>query len=104
MPKYIIKLRDDKLSRDWYLEWSTIVDAPITFGMSREEFEHYYLVEYGEAGMRDDFSERMRRVEENGTSGPFGLHSLLVANRAGTAEAHLGYEEIVERYCRKRAQ
>lgn len=32
MGRAIIKLNDGK--RDWYLEWSTVVDAPVTYGMS----------------------------------------------------------------------
>ena len=49
MPRYILKINDG--SKDYYLLWSTVVDAPVTQGMSLREFKKYYQSEYGEQGM-----------------------------------------------------
>ena len=65
MPRYIIKLPTP--IGDRYLEWSSIVDAPITYGLTLEEFTDYYRSEYGDQGMRD-LPDRMARVEATGTS------------------------------------
>jgi hypothetical protein len=40
MPTYICKFQDGE--KAYYLEWSTIVDAPITTGMSLQEFKQHY--------------------------------------------------------------
>ena len=63
--RYIIKLSTPRGDR--YLEWSTIVDAPVTYGMPLDEFTAYYRDQYGAEGMRA-LPERMARVEAKGTS------------------------------------
>lgn len=50
-----------------YLIWSTVVDAPITYGMTREQLEKYWRDEYGRRGM-EDLAERIGRADEKGTS------------------------------------
>jgi len=102
MSRYIIKIYDDKFNRDYYMEWSTIVDAPVTYGCSLEEFTEYYRAEYGRQGILE-LNERMKRVEEKGISAhpPFdNLQSLFKYNRAGEDETCLDKEGILERYCR----
>jgi hypothetical protein len=47
MPSYIIKLEDK------YVVWSTIVDAPISRGMSKEKLSQYIEFHYGEGGLTD---------------------------------------------------
>jgi hypothetical protein len=91
MPRYICKLDD------LYFEWSTIVDAPITYGMTLEEFAEHYRSEYGESGMRD-FSERMERVEQKGTSShsDASVDELISWNRAGDGEQFLSKAELIE--------
>jgi hypothetical protein len=99
--KYIIKLPCD--GRDYYLEWSTIVDAPVTFGMSRDEFEEYYREEYGNSSMRE-FADRMRRVDEKGTSDRRDscVEDTIGFNRAGKDETRLSVEQIVDHWIRRR--
>lgn len=104
MPRYIIKINDETTGKDYYMEWSTVVDAPVTYGCTLAEFKEYYQSEYGSNGMRD-FEERMKRVEENGISAhpPFdNLQSLFDHNRAGENETPLDREGILEKYCRNR--
>lgn len=52
MGRFLIRLDGDEGPR--YLEWSTIVDAPVTFGMTREELATHYRDEYGRAGRRGE--------------------------------------------------
>ena len=93
MGRYIIKLED------YYLLWSTIVDAPITLGMSLNEFKIYYRVEYGEKGM-ENLSARLIRVNKKGCSGfDTTLDRLLDINRAGPDESKLTRLEIIDAYC-----
>lgn len=98
MPTYIIKLEDK--GRSWYLEWSTIVDAPITNGMSLEEFKQYYEDTYGPEEM-SELDERLARVEENSISALnySKLSELLEYNRAGVGETSLSLQELIHKYC-----
>lgn len=99
MPRYIIKLQDK--DNVWYMEWSSIVDAPVTYGMSLEEFKQHYQEEYGARGMAE-LETRLKRVEATGTSSLLheSLDRMLVCNRAGPNEKCISKEEIIERFCR----
>ena len=101
MPRYIIKLQD--VDRDYYLMWSTIVDAPITFGLTLGQFRDWYQAEYGKAGLTE-FPERMLRVEQKGTSSNMhpSAEKVIGYNRAGPDETCLTREQILEKYCRQR--
>lgn len=61
MPRYIVKIAGK------YLEWSTVVDAHVTYPMTLDEFREYYKERYGTEGMRD-LGDRLGRVETRGTS------------------------------------
>lgn len=101
MPRYICKIQD------YYLEYSTIVDAPVTIGMSLDEFMDYYKDEYGRRGMEGpDFENRMKRAEEKGTSARDyeDFEELISGNRAGKDESCLSKEQIIEWYCRRREE
>jgi hypothetical protein len=101
MPRYIVKLTDAH-NRDYYLIWSTIVDAPVTRGMTREGLEAYYLRKHGDAGMRD-FEFRMERVDLKGTSSMFDAdaEATVSGNRAGPNESCLTVAEIIAKYCQE---
>jgi len=102
MPRFIIKLDGEIGER--YLEWSTIVDRPVTYGMPLEEFKEYYRDEYGKQGMWN-LDERMKRVESKGTSElDDDLDGTLKHNRAGPDETFLTKEEIYQIYCVDRPQ
>lgn len=94
MPRYIVKLKNH------YLEYSTIVDAPVTWGMPLEEFKKYYQQEYGLDGMRS-LPERLERVEAKGTSSQLddSAEDCLSCNRAGPDETELTVDEIYQAYC-----
>lgn len=88
---------------DRYLEWGSITDSPITYGMTREEFYEYYREEYGNAGMQE-LESRMQRVDAKGTSNydDPDLESAIAGNRAGAGETEMTLEQIVGYYCVKR--
>jgi hypothetical protein len=78
-----------RLAEDEYVEWSTVVDAPVTYIIDRAEA----VAEWGE--------ERVARADAKGTSfieGPYTLASLLVANRAGPRENQASLEAIRKQY------
>lgn len=99
-----MKLKDDKSGNDYYLEWSTVVDAPVTYGMTLDEFREYYKAEYGNQGIKT-LPEELKRVEEYGISAhpPFNeLESYFRHNRAGEKESRLNKQQIIEKYCLNR--
>lgn len=97
MPRTIIKLRHE--GTDYYLEWSSIVDAPVTYGMPFEEFTEYYRERYGGDGLTR-FAERMERVRATGTSTHYGdsAEEFVAYNRAGPEESCLTLEGIILGY------
>ena len=98
MGKFIIKLKDPKSDKEYYLLWSTIVDAPVSRGMGLKEFKHFYVSEYGS----ENLEERLRRVELKGSSGypPWDdVGDFILTNKAGTNDVRLPLEKIIEEYC-----
>lgn len=98
MPKYILKI--DTKPEPKYLEWSTIVDAPTTYGVTLDEFKYYYLKRYGTEGFKD-LQERLDRADKTGSSCAYGttLEDTISGNRAGPNETELSLEQIIETYC-----
>jgi hypothetical protein len=92
MPKHIIKLKD------YYLEWSTIVDAPVTFGMSLDELNKYYQAEYGQSSLLP-FAQKLKDTEEYGSSDRNGIDSVISCNRAGPNEIPLSKARIYKVFC-----
>lgn len=94
MGRAIIKIKD------FYLIWSSVVDAPISFGMNRAELEKWLKEEYGRAGL-SDWLRMIPRVDEIGTS--FYEHGSVKQttryNRAGPKGARLTLDEIYTAYC-----
>jgi hypothetical protein len=109
MGRSILKLVDKRPKRhkSWYLEWSSVVDAPVTEGMTKAEFERYYFRTYQNYYHGDDgsiqrqYKERMERVEKKGTSSRIfdSAEEEIVGNRAGHQEATLTLDEIIDQYC-----
>lgn len=101
MARSIVKIHDELRNKDYYMEWSSIVDAPVTYGMNLEEFKIHYKQRYGTEGMIG-LPERLKRVEEYGTTeNNTRVDEYYEFNRAGKNETCIGKEEILERYCRK---
>lgn len=91
MPEYIIRIPHK--GKDYYLNWSTIVDAPVSPGFTRDEFDIYM-------GNTEKYHKRMARVDKNGTSAlnQQSVASLLSFNRAGPNEERLSIEGIIYGY------
>lgn len=91
MGRFIVKIKDK------YFDWSTIVDAPVTYGMSLDEFREYYRKEYGHDS---DLAERLARVEAKGTSSLIddSLKESISFNRAGDNEKQLSISAIYTKY------
>lgn len=96
MPRYLIRAETPEGERFW--EWSTIVDAPVTYAMTEEQLREWHLEEYGRRGSTG-IDGRIDRARETGTSG-YGMtrEDVISHNRAGPNETHATLEEIMERY------
>jgi hypothetical protein len=86
-----------------YLVWSTVTDAPVTFGMTRDELIDWYRYEFGRAGVRE-LTPRLARVDEKGTSAidEPDADATVWLNRAGPRETHLHRHEMIEFFIRRR--
>lgn len=102
MPHYIVKLDTENGPR--YLEWSTVVDAPVTYGMTLEAFTKYWHKEYGAGAGADQLGRRLRSVEAKGTDSFINASAedLLANNRAGAGDTCLSKDQIIEYYCNRR--
>lgn len=100
MGRIIIKLTDCKTSKDYYLEWSTIVDAPVTWGMSLPLFKRYYKEYNGINGLKRLEQEFLPDIEKNNhNSYGITVDSLISNNRAGDRGSSLTKEQIIEQFC-----
>lgn len=93
MAKTIIKIKDR------FCEYSTIVDAPVTYLLTREQFVAYYKEEYGDHGF-EELASRMARVDAKGTSSHLedSMEETIALNRAGPKGETLTADEIYEKF------
>lgn len=96
---YIIKIKD------FYLEWSTIVDAPTAVFKSRERLKKW-VMEGGRNTLSEaGFIQKMALVDKYGTDSGMSIYvdvavkETLSCNRAGKNEAELTLDEIYRTYC-----
>lgn len=94
MPRYIVKLKENA-----YVEWSTIVDAPVSYVLTREHMLAHLDITYGTSSVAEN-RKRLERTDKHGTScqSPYSMESLVSCNRAGDKEENISLEEILERY------
>lgn len=94
MPRHIVH------HDGWFFEWSTIVDAPVSIGMRRQEFKVYYLERHGLAAMLD-LPWRLDRAVEFGTSldTATSARDLIEFNRAGIDGTDLPFEDVIREVC-----
>ena len=93
MGRYIVKLADNK-----YVEWSTVVDSPVTYIMDSDE-----VLEYIKDTRQDqDPVEVLNRINSNNHSamwfGPQTPEELILCNRAGKNESELFLYELIEEF------
>lgn len=93
----IVKLKDR------YLIWSSIVDAPLTVGMTRAEIEAYVLEEYGRRGV-EALPARLARCDATGTSDlrDSSVVDTVWFNRAGAGETCMTIPELIAYYVDQR--
>lgn len=97
MARYIVKL--SYKSKDYYLDWSTVTDSPITYGVSLDKFKKYIKKEYGKEGL-ENLPQRLKRVNKKGCSSHIcTLYDLIATNRAGKNDKHLTKNEVIRQYC-----
>jgi hypothetical protein len=96
MPKFLVKLADNE-----YVEWSTVVDAPVTPVMDREQAiaASYRRIRGGrEVERREYAAERVARTDRNGHSAlwldPEPVEEIIAGNRAGEGETELTLEQL----------
>jgi hypothetical protein len=97
MGVFILKL--DTPSGPRYLDYSTVIDAPITYGVTLRKFKTYYRKEHGLAGMKE-LETRLARVEEKGTSSLIhdSIADVIEHNRAGKDGTRLTLEQFTDFY------
>lgn len=85
--------------KDRYFEWSTIVDAPVTYSMTKEKLNDYIKEEYGNSGLRS-LNESIDMCNKYGTSfkGGGDVYDVIKSNRAGLNESELSYDELYNVY------
>lgn len=102
MARFVIKLQDQK--NTWYLVWSTVVDAPITIGMTSGELRKWWKKEYGDHELIDFDARIMPHVKAYGHSATYhkgSVEDLITPNRAGPEESNIGISEIINHYCKR---
>lgn len=95
-----IKLTHACTGELFYLVWSSIVDAPITRGLTKQGLIDWIKEKYGSEGLK---SVDFERLESIGTTSMFdkSVHDTIAYNRAGDGETQLDYSGIIEKYCSK---
>lgn len=90
MPKCLVKLGSK------YVEYSTIVDAPVTAPMTRVEMAQYLRDEYGRSEEHAT-EERLARCDAKGTSSLLepSAESAVACNRFGPGESEMSYSELI---------
>lgn len=99
MPRFNMRIKDK------YFCWSTIVDAPITHGMTVEEYRKWYIFEYGNIAYDEQkFNNMISALDKNASVYGNGIvesetiEDAILCNRAGENEAWITADEIYERY------
>ena len=78
--------------------WSTVVDAPVSPPLSKEEFVSWYLQYFG--GTMAELEERLTRAEKTGCSAyDLSFEDCVFFNRAGPEESCLSLEDFIKKYC-----
>lgn len=100
MGRCVVKLAPDK-----YVEWSSIVDAPVTCVLTRAQMVTHLNFRYG-FDKRVDIVDRMQRADTFGTSlsdesrSNYGTSTeeFIRGNRAGPNETEIRLDEIITKY------
>lgn len=97
MPRIVAKFATP--AGDRYLVWSTIVEAPITFGMELDDLVDWISEQMGKDYAEQFVETRIPRIERTGTSTGEAVTELIRLNRAGLGETRLTLEQIIDFFC-----
>lgn len=96
MPRYILHHEETGL----FLEYSTIVDAPVSTAAPYDEFLEFMCHEYGHHDV-ESHKARLERARVKGCSShdpTEDLRSAIICNRAGRDETEMSFEQFVKHY------
>ena len=88
MGQSIVKIKDK------YLVWSSVVDAPITYGMTRAAVLAWLRDEHG----RSSFDYWQRAVAETDADPAEKIKDAIIGNRAGKNEQPINADGVYRRY------
>lgn len=99
MGQFIVKLADH------YLLWSTIVDAPVTIGMTLDQLRAHIQEREGLDGLRV-LPSRLERVDKHGSSSVHfeSTDEICWLNRAGLRETALTRAQLIDFYVTQKAE
>ena len=80
-----------------FLEWSSIIDAPICFGMDAVAFRDWCVAKYGTEGAWN-LQRRMDDAVTYGSSAKQSLKEIVWHNRAGPGEGQMTVEDVIRFY------
>lgn len=104
MGRLIIKIEDPVDRKEYYLEWSTIIEMPITWGVTLPDFCEYYRWQYGRQGMKE-LPERLARVEQTGLSSDYpdaDMDAMFECSAINQENGIKSREDLLNRFCRVR--
>ena len=96
MSHLIIRMNVDGAAQ--YLVWSTVVDAPLSLGVSRDELVDWWLDAHGESS-RASLATQLRDADWDGGMSARSRRNcarLVRGNRAGMHAVELSLDEIRE--------
>lgn len=79
--------------KEVFIIWSSIVDAPITYGSTMKQIKNLWKQEFGRSGL-----ENLESALKAGTKRIFTIQEASTVNRAGLNETHLTPAQIVDYY------
>lgn len=79
--------------KEVYVIWSSIVDAPVTYGCTMKQIKNFWKEEYGRSGL-----ESLEHALQSGAKRIFTIQEASTVNRAGKGETHLTVAQIVDYY------
>ena len=96
MPHYILRIKTTKGPR--YIDWSTIVDAPVSDALSRAQIKAHWKRFYG-VDASADIAERLKDADKYGTDclDHSTIEQVIAGNRAGPRESELTLAQIIDR-------
>lgn len=95
-------IKVDNGGEERFLVWSSIVDAPVTFGCTADEVMQFFL-DRAARDARESAERALSEARDPQLSRQWEarLEDVVVVNRAGPGEAALTADEIVEFYVRR---